>query len=473
MDASDQSAAAIDESSARKPWTTLVLLGLAQFMVILDITVVNVALPSIGEDLGFAEGDLQWVITAYVLFTGGLLMLGGRASDLFGRRRIFLAGLGTFTLASLASGLAPSPEALIAARSAQGLGAAMLTPGALAIVTTTYEGSQRTAALAAWSAISSAGAAAGVVLGGILTTALGWEWIFFINVPVGFATAVGVLRVVPSVRPTAAGVRLDILGALTAVAGLVLLVYAIEGANDHGWGSARTLLLLGASATLLAAFAAVERRVREPILPPATWSNRSLVSGVALILAATALLIAVFFLNTLYLQEILGWSALETGLAFLPLVVAIGVAANVASRLIGRVGSRNLAALGLLLVAAGAILFVLAPDTASYATDVLPGYIVLGFGVGLVFPAGSIASMSEVGEEGAGLASGLLTTGHELGAAFGAAAISAVATAASTFVAGYADGFTAVAAVAGVVAIVALLALPSVRPGAETPAAAH
>jgi EmrB/QacA subfamily drug resistance transporter len=473
MDGSDQSAAAIDERSERKPWTTLVLLGLAQFMVILDITVVNVALPSIGEDLGFAEGDLQWVITAYVLFTGGLLMLGGRASDLFGRRRIFLAGLGTFTLASLASGLAPSPEALIAARSAQGFGAAMLTPGALAIVTTTYEGSQRTAALAAWSAISSAGAAAGVVLGGILTTALGWEWIFFINVPVGFATAVGVLRVVPDARPIAAGVRLDILGALTAVAGLVLLVYAIEGANDHGWGSARTLLLLGASATLLATFAAVERRVREPILPPATWSNRSLVSGVALILAATALLIAVFFLNTLYLQDILGWSALETGLAFLPLVVAIGLAANVANRLIGRVGSRNLAALGLLLVAAGAILFVLAPDTASYATDVLPGYIVLGFGVGLVFPAGSIASMSEVGEEGAGLASGLLTTGHELGAAFGAAAISAVATAASTFVAGYADGFTAVAAVAGLVAIVALLALPSVRPGAETPATAH
>jgi EmrB/QacA subfamily drug resistance transporter len=473
MDGSDQPAAAIDERSERKPWTTLVLLGLAQFMVILDITVVNVALPSIGEDLGFAEGDLQWVITAYVLFTGGLLMLGGRASDLFGRRRIFLAGLGTFTLASLASGLAPSPEALIAARSAQGFGAAMLTPGALAIVTTTYAGSQRTAALAAWSAISSAGAAAGVVLGGILTTALGWEWIFFINVPVGFATAVGVLRVVPDARPIAAGVRLDILGALTAVAGLVLLVYAIEGANDHGWGSARTLLLLGASATLLATFVAVERRVREPILPPATWSNRSLVSGVALILAATALLIAVFFLNTLYLQDILGWSALETGLAFLPLVVAIGLAANVANRLIGRVGSRNLAALGLLLVAAGAILFVLAPDTASYATDVLPGYIVLGFGVGLVFPAGSIASMSEVGEEGAGLASGLLTTGHELGAAFGAAAISAVATAASTFVAGYADGFTAVAAVAGLVAIVALLALPSVRPGAETPAAAH
>jgi len=473
MDASDQSAQAIDAGPERKPWTTLVLLGLAQFMVILDITVVNVALPSIGEDLAFPEGDLQWVITAYVLFTGGLLMLGGRATDLFGRRRVFLAGLAIFTLASLASGLAPSPEALIAARAAQGLGAAMLTPGALSIVTTTYEGSQRTAALAAWSAIGSAGAAAGVVLGGILTSGLGWEWVFFINVPIGLATAIGVLGVVPDAPPTAAGKRLDVLGAVTAVTGLVLLVYAIEGASEHGWGSARTLLLLIASAALLATFAIVERRVREPVLPPSTWNNRSLVSGVGLILVATALLVAVFFLNTLYLQDILGWSALETGLAFLPLVVAIGVAANAANRLIGRAGSRNLAALGLLLVAAGGILLVVAPDVASYATDVLPGFIVLGFGVGLVFPAASIASMSEVGEEGAGLASGLLTTGHELGAAFGAAAISAVATAASTFVAGYADGFAAVAAVAVVVAIIALVAIPTVRPGAEARAAAH
>jgi EmrB/QacA subfamily drug resistance transporter len=468
MRADDEFGPLSDARSERKPWTTLVLLGLAQFMVILDITVVNVALPSIAEDLAFSEEDLQWVITAYVLFTGGLLMLGGRATDLFGRRRVFLTGLGIFTFASLASGLAPSPEALVAARAAQGLGAAMLTPGALSIVTTTYEGSQRTAALAAWSAIGSAGAAAGVVLGGVLTSAFGWESVFLINVPIGLATAIGVLHVVPAVRPTAAGQRLDLIGAVTAVAGLVLLVYAIEGANDHGWASARTLLLLVASAALLATFLVVERRVGDPILPPSAWRNRSLVSGVGLILVATALLVAVFFLNTLYLQRILGWSALETGLAFLPLVLAIGFAANAANRLILSAGSSNLAAIGLLLVAVGGILLVLAPDAASYAVDVLPGFIVLGLGVGLVFPAGSIAAMSEVGEESAGLASGLLTTGHELGAAFGAAAISAVATAAPTFVAGYADGFAAVAATAGVVALVALKAIPTVRPGVES-----
>jgi EmrB/QacA subfamily drug resistance transporter len=467
MPAPRQPADVIDADPGRKPWTVLILLGLAQFMVILDITVVNVALPSIAEDLAFPEGDLQWVITAYVLFTGGLLLLGGRATDLFGRRRVFLAGLTIFTLASLASGLAPSPEALIAARAAQGLGAAMLTPGGLSIVTTTYVGSQRTAALAAWSAIGSAGAAAGVVLGGVLTTGLGWEWVFFINVPIGLATGIGVLRVVPGARPTAAGRQLDVLGAVTAVAGLVLLVYGIEGANEHGWGSARTLLLLIASAALLATFVIVERLVREPILPPSTWSNRSLVSGVGLILVATALLVAVFFLNTIYLQDILDWSALETGLAFLPLVLVIGVAANVANNLISRIGSRSLAALGLLLVAAGGMLLLVAPDVASYGTDVLPGFVVLGFGVGLVFPAASIAAMSQVGEESAGLASGLITTGHELGAAFGAAAISAVATGASTFVGGYADGFAAVAAVGAVVAIVALVATPTVRPGTE------
>jgi MFS family permease len=261
MPIDDQSRSAVHPGTERKPWTTLVLLGLAQFMVILDITVVNVALPSIADDLAFAEGDLQWVITAYVLFTGGLLMLGGRASDLFGRRRVFLAGLATFTVASLASGLASSPETLVAARAVQGLGAALLTPGALAIVTTTYEGRQRTAALAAWSAIGSGGAAAGVVLGGILTSGLGWEWVFFINVPVGLIAGIGVLRVVPDAPPVAVGQRLDILGTLTAVAGLVVLVYGIEGANEHGWGSARTIGLLGVSAVLLATFVGVERRV--------------------------------------------------------------------------------------------------------------------------------------------------------------------------------------------------------------------
>jgi EmrB/QacA subfamily drug resistance transporter len=452
----------IDEAQ-RKPWTTLILLGIAQFMVILDITVVNVALPSISEELAFAEGDLQWVITSYVLFTGGLLMLGGRATDLFGRRRVFLAGLVTFTAASLASGLAASPETLVAARAVQGIGAALLTPSALSIVTTTYEGSQRTAALAAWSVIGSAGAAAGVVLGGVLTSGLGWEWVFFINVPVGLIAGIGVLRVVPGAPPTALGQRLDVLGAAAAVAGLVVLLYGIEGANEHGWGSVRTVALLLASGLLLGTFAGVERRVREPLVPPKTWRNRSLVAGTVVILVVTALLVAVFFLNTLYLQDVRGWSALETGLAFLPLVVVIALGANAASRLVGRIGSSNLAALGLALVAAGAVLLVVAPDVASYATDILPGFLVLGFGVGLVFPAGSIAAMSDVPDDAAGLASGLVTTGHELGAAFGVAVVSAVATGASTFVAGYADGFVVVAAVAALVAGIAIAAGRGVR----------
>ena len=461
------------ELTQRKPWTPLILLGLAQFMVILDITVVNVALPSIAEDLAFAESDLQWVITAYVLFTGGLLLLGGRATDLFGRRRVFLGGLTVFALASLASGLASSPETLVAARAVQGLGAAMLTPGALAIVTTTYVGDQRTAALAAWSAIGSAGAAAGVVLGGVLTSALSWEWVFFINVPVGVIAGIGVLRVVPSSPAAAVGRRLDLLGAVAAVAGLVVLLYGIEGADEHGWGSPRTIALALASAVLLATFAGVERRVREPIVPPTIWRNRSLISGTVLILVVTALLVAVFFLNTLYLQNVLGWSALETGLAFLPLVIVIAVGAKAANRLVSGMGPPNLAALGLMLVAGGAGLLFLAPDVASYGTDILPGFLVLGFGVGLVFPAGSIAAMSDVGDEAAGLASGLITTGHELGAAFGVAMSSAVATAASTFVAGYGSGFAAVAAVAALVAGIAVIAAPSLGSRIQAEAGTH
>jgi EmrB/QacA subfamily drug resistance transporter len=461
------------EASVRQPWTILIVLCVAQFMVILDITVVNVALPSIGEALGFAEADLQWVITAYVLFTGGLLLLGGRATDLFGRRRVFLAGLSVFTVASLASGLASSPEALVAARAAQGLGAAMLTPGALSIITTTYVSEQRTAALSAWGAIGSAGAAAGVVLGGMLTTWLGWEWVFLINVPVGVATALGTLRVVPASPGTAEGRRLDLPGAVSAVAGLVLLVYAIEGTGEHGWGSARTLVLLALSAALLTTFVGIERRVREPILPPATWTIRSLVSGVGLMFAATGLLVGAFFLNTIYLQHVLGWSALEAGAAFLPLMLVIGVGAHLASQLIPRIGSRALAAGGLTLMAVGGLILAAAPDSARYAPDLLPGFVVLGLGVGLVFPAASVTTMSDVHEEGAGLASGLMTTGHELGAAIGVAVVSAVATAASAFPTGYGDGFLAIAAAAGLSAVVVVTALPSIRPTGEARLAAH
>jgi EmrB/QacA subfamily drug resistance transporter len=406
--------------SHRKPWSILVLLSVAQFMVILDVTVVNVALPSIGASLDFARADLQWVVTAYVLFTGGLLLLGGRAADLLGRRRVFLTGLAVFTVASLASGLAPSSGALIASRAAQGLGAALLTPGALSIITATYVGAQRAAALGMWGAIGGAGAAAGVVLGGLLTTWFGWESVFFVNVPVGLAVGGLALRMVPKSSPVhRVGGELDLPGALSVVAGLVALVYAVEGTGQHGWGSAHTLIPLGLAVGLLAAFAAIERRVSAPLVPPATWRVRSLVSGMALMFGATGVLVGTFFLNSIYLQHELGASALESGLAFLPLTGVIGLGAHIASRLLARTGPRLPAAVGLGLISVASLLLWAAPDHASYFAELLPAFLVLGVGIGLVFPAASVTTMTDVRQEEAGLASGLMTTAHELGAALG------------------------------------------------------
>jgi EmrB/QacA subfamily drug resistance transporter len=454
--------------TARRPWLVLILLCAAQFMVVLDMTVANVALPSIAADLDFAAGDLQWVITAYLLFTGGLLLLGGRTADLLGHRRVFLTGLLVFTAASLASGLAPSPAALIAARAAQGLGAALLTPGALSIITTTYVGEQRTAALSAWGAIASAGAAAGVLLGGILTSWLGWRSVFLINVPIGtIAGALALHRIAP-VR----GVRrrLDVPGAASVVAGLVVLVYAIEGTAAHGWGSARTLVLLALAAGLLATFAAVERAAPQPLVPPPTWRVRSLVAGAVLMLGSTGILVGTFFLTSLYLQDVLDDSALETGLAFLPLMLAIGLASHVSPRLLVRAGSRVVAVTGLALIAAGALVLAGAPDRAAYASDLLPGLLVIGVGIGLVFPAASVTAMSDVDADGAGLASGLMSTSHELGAALGVAVLSAVAGATP---AGFGDAFLVAALIAVGIALAGLRFFPSVRPRPGVRVAVH
>jgi EmrB/QacA subfamily drug resistance transporter len=457
----------------RRPWSILVLLSLAQFMVILDITVVNVALPSIGASLGFAAADLQWVVTIYVLFTGGLLLLGGRLADLLGRRRLFLAGLLLFTASSLASGLAWSPAALIASRAAQGLGAAMLSPAALSIITTTYTGSQRTTALAAWGAIGGGGAAAGVIVGGVLTTALSWEWVFFVNVPIGLAAAALAPRIVPAAPASVPDRRLDVPGAVVLVAGLVALVYAVQGTATHGWGSARTLGLLAAGAVLLSAFAAIERAVARPLVPPATWRMWSLVASAAVMVGAMGLLGGTFFLNSLYLQRVLGWSALETGLAFLPLTVAIGLASHAATQLLPVVGSRVLIVVGLVLVSGGAWVLAAAPDEASYATDLLPGFLVLAAGVGLVFASLPVAAMAHVEHDQAGLASGLMFTSHEIGAAIGVAALSAVAAGADGFAVGYGDGFTIAAVGAAVLAILALVAMPAVRPAPGTRVSVH
>jgi EmrB/QacA subfamily drug resistance transporter len=466
-------------AGTQQPWSILFLLGAAQFMVVLDITVVNVALPSIGTALGFAAADLEWVVTIYVLFTGGLLLLGGRLADRFDRRLVFLTGLSVFTAASLASGLAPSPGALIAARAAQGLGAALLTPAALSIVTTTYTGSQLTKALSAWGAIGSAGAAAGVLLGGVLTSGLSWEWVFLINVPVGVAALALTPRLIPAGGPAAGGGRLDLPGAVTVVAGLMVLVYALDGTADHGWGSARTLVLLALAAALLAIFALVERGSPRPLLPPATWRHRSLVSSGAVVLGVTGILVGTFFLNSLYLQHVLDASALETGLGFLPLALSIGVAAHVASRLLPRAGTRTVVVAGLVLVAAGALALAAAPDAAYYPAHVLPGFLVLGVGMGLVFPGVTVTALSEVPAEEAGLASGFMATSHEIGAALGVAVLAAVAATAGDITtltgitAGYQDGFIAAAGIAAALGAIALWSVPSIRPPQAAPAAAH
>jgi EmrB/QacA subfamily drug resistance transporter len=458
----------------RISWWILSFIGVAQFMVILDVTVVNIALPSISKGLSFSATDLQWVVTVYVLFTGGLMLLGGRSADLFGRRRMFLIGLLVFTAASLTSGLAWSPHALIVSRAAQGFGAALLLPSALAIITTTYSGHQRTVALAVWGAIGSAGVAIGVLLGGIITTAFGWEWIFFINVPIGLVVAAGAVRLVPAGHSVPSqGVTLDLLGAVTLLVGLMMLVYGVVGTAQHGWASGRTLLLLGVAAASLAAFVGIERRGARPLVPPATWRVRSLVSSAAVMLGTTGVLVGAFYLNTLYLQNVLGYSALKTGLSFLPLALVILAAAHLASHLLSHAGSRIVAVVGLVMTAVGALLLALAPDRATYLTNMLPGFLLLGAGVGLVFVAVTVSAMADVGHEEAGLASGIMTTAHELGAALGVAVLAAVATSNGNPVSGYGNAFFVAAAIASLLAVVAAFAIPVLRPAPGTHVSMH
>jgi MFS family permease len=418
------------------------------------------------------------VVTAYVLFSGGLVLLGGRASDVVGRRATFLAGLAVFTAASLASGLAPSAGALIAARAGQGLGAALLTPAALSIIVATYSGAQRAAALSTWGALGGGGAAAGVLAGGVLTSWLGWRSVFLVNVPVGAAAGLLSLRLVPS-PGTRARIRreLDLPGALLVVAGLVTAVYALAGTPEHGWGSARTLLLLAASVGLLTAFAAVERWAGRPLVPPQTWRSRSLVAGALVMLGATGILVGTFFLNSLYLQNVQHASALRAGLEFLPLVGVIGLGAHLTSRLLPRIGSRALAVAGLVLMGGGALLLSSVPTGAGYVTGLLPGLLIIGAGTGVVFPAASVTALSNVPADRSGLSSGLMTAAHEIGAALGVAVFSVIAIAQATagagFAAGYRDGFVVAAGLAAGLALAALLAMPAVRPGPGARVAVH
>jgi EmrB/QacA subfamily drug resistance transporter len=412
-----------------KRWIALVLLCAAQFMVVLDASIVNVALPSIKNDLGFSQESLQWVVSAYTLVFGGFLLLGGRMADLLGRRRMFVGGLLLFSVASLAGGFATSEGWLIAARSVQGLGAAIISPAALAIVTTTFqEGSERNKALGIWGAIAGAGGAAGVLLGGVLTDSLGWEWVLFVNFPIGIAAALAAPRFVRESKIDREARHFDALGAVSITAGLVVLVYALVKANDYGWGSVTTIALLASAAVLIAGFTWIESRSRSPLVPLRIFSVRTVTGANVIGLLVGASLFAMFYFISLYLQQVLGYSPLKTGVAYLPLALGIIVSAGIASALVERVGVKPTLISGLVLVVAGLLLFTRVDTNGAYVGDVLIPSLVVAFGLGLSFVPMTIAAVAGVSDSEAGLASGLINTSQQVGGALGLAVLSAVAT---------------------------------------------
>jgi EmrB/QacA subfamily drug resistance transporter len=409
-------------------WLVLVIVCLAQFMVVLDATVVNIALPSIQHGLSFSDANLQWVVNAYTLVFGGFLLLGGRAADLLGRKRLFIAGVVVFTLASLLNGLAQSSSMLIAGRALQGLGGALVSPAALSILMTSFPGNQeRTKALGVWSAIVAGGAAAGLLLGGVLTDLLSWEWVFFVNVPVGVLAIAAALRFVPESRDEQAHRTFDLAGALTVTGGLMVLVYAIVKAQTFGWGSTRTLAMLAAAALLLAAFVAIERRSVAPLVRLSIFRTRTLTAAnVALMLVGSGMF-SMFFFASLYVQELLGYSPLKAGLAFLPVTAGIMIGAGIAQAAIRRFGPRPVPVVGLLLATFGMVWLTALPVHGSYVSDLLAGLFPMSLGMGLTFVPVTLLATAGVPAEDSGLASGLLNTSQQVGGALGLAILSTLA----------------------------------------------
>ena len=459
-----------EEDGQRRPWTVLAVALAAQILVVLDISVVNTALPTIGHDLNIDGGNLQWLVTAYVMMSGGGLLLGGRISDLMSRRGVFLTGLTLFTAASILSGFAGSTSELVAARAVQGLSAALLTPSALSLITTTYAGAQRRAALALWGAVGSLGVAAGVLLGGAVTTWTSWQFIFWINGPVGvIALLVGTRTLAKERVERPKLTDLDLPGATAVIGGLVALTYALGASATHGWWSAHTVVAMAVSAVLLVAFLTVERRAANPLFPPHVWKLDALVSGTAVMLGITGLLVGAVFLTSIFVQNVLGYSALKTGVAFLPFAFAITAGTIVARHLLAHLAPRVVAAVGLMVTGAAALLLSTAGVDASYAADLLPGLVIMGVGVGMVFVPVSVTSMAGIPASHAGVASGFLMTGHEVGAALGVAVLSAVASTAGSLATldGAADafsrGFTCAAVISTVVAAYALWRMPAQR----------
>jgi EmrB/QacA subfamily drug resistance transporter len=453
-------------------WLTLAVVGAAFFMTILDVAIVNVAIPSIQLKLNTTPATVQWVLIAYSITFGGFLLLGGRMADLLGRRLIFLVGLTLFTVASLVCGLAGSIAILIAARAVQGVGAAIISPAALSIVSTTFEeGADRNKALGIWGALGGSGAAAGVLFGGLITKYLGWEWIFFVNVPVGALVFALTPVFVPESRADMPDRRFDAAGAVTVTGGLALLVYAISKAPDVGWGSARTILLLIASGVILAAFVLIELRGRAPLMPFSIFRIRSVLGANVVGFLLGAVIFADFFILTFYVQETLHWSALKTGVTFLATAGTTVIWAGVAQALTTRYGPRPVIVTGLLVLAGSMVAYTRIPVDGHFWPDLLPAYLAFALGLAFAFVPVTIAALAQVAPREAGLASGLINTSQQIGGAIGIAIVTTIFRTKAKdlgftpqgFVTGYQDAFWALIALALLGAVAAFILLRGVK----------
>ncbi|MDO9406904.1 DHA2 family efflux MFS transporter permease subunit [Patulibacter sp.] len=418
----------VELTTQRAKTLALLLLASTQFIVVVDASIVNVALPSIGTDLKFAQDDLSWVINSYTLVFGGCLLLGGRLADLLGRRRLFMTGLILFSVASLAGGLAATDLQLIVARAFQGLGAALVSPAALSIVTTTFaEGAERNKALGVWGAVAGAGGAAGVLLGGVLTEYLGWEWVLWVNVPIGLAAAALAPRLLPESRDDHEHRSFDVPGAFAVTAGLAVLVYAVVDAESAGWGSTQTVGLLVVALALIAGFLLIESRARKPLLPLSTFRLKTLRGANVVGLLIGMSLFSMFYFVSLYLQQVLGYDALKAGFAYLPLSIVIILSAGAASVLVTRVGFKPVLIFGLSCVALGLLWFSRVSVGGSFAADVLGPSIVAAVGLGFSFVPVTIAAVTKTRPDQAGLASGLINTSQQVGGALGVAILASIA----------------------------------------------
>jgi EmrB/QacA subfamily drug resistance transporter len=435
-------AAATSTLSSRRGVAILLLLSVVQFMDILDASILNIALPSIKSDLGFSQQSLQWVINGYILTYGGFLLLGGRMADLLGRRTVLVSGLVVFASSSLIGGLAHTSSLLVGARFAQGVGAAMMSPAALSMLTSTFRSTRdRNTALGVWAAVSGIGGAAGVLFGGLLTEGPGWRWVLFINVPFSAVALLGAFALLNRERVHAGRLaNFDALGAFFVTGGMLLLVYTLVKAPDVGWGAGRTVAGLAGSAVLLAAFVLNELRVRNPLVPLSILRIKGVAAADATQLVAIAGFLPMFFFLTLYMQMVLGYSPIQTGVAYLPLTGGFIIAASISSQLFARIGTKPVVVLGTAISAGGLYWLSLIPVDGSYVSDILPGLLTVSIGMGGVFTGLTTAANAGVGQDKAGLAAGLLNTGQQLGAALGLATLSAVATAQTKSVLSTGDG---------------------------------